>query len=380
MLSRCVDPCFDVMHTGGFEMTARETAKLGLLWRGDRQARRDATPYNNRLSRVFEAVAAVGNHAEPVVYAEDMAYEVRQQLLELDGVLIWVDPLSGGHNRTTLDAMLRDIATKGIWISAHPDVILKMGVKEVLYRTKHLGWGTDTYLYRSAQAFWDEFLQRLQSAGPRVLKQNRGNGGQGVWKVELVAPSGYEGATVRVLQAHRGSVPEDLPLTDFMRRCEPYFVGEGCIVDQPFQPRLSDGMIRCYMGANKVVGFGHQLVRALIAPPPEVAHAEAVQPGPRIMFPASAPPFQGLRTRMESEWTPQLMQSLHIDAESLPVIWDADFLYGPHSASGEYNYVLCEINVSSVFPFPEEAPSEIARLALARLLLSKKTHHDDSLA
>jgi hypothetical protein len=35
-------------------------------------------------------------------------------------------------------------------------------------------------------------------------------------------------------------------------------------------------------------------------------------------------------------------------------------------------YVLCEINVSSVAPFPEQAPEEIARLAMARLLSSKK--------
>jgi hypothetical protein len=75
---------------------------------------------------------------------------------------------------------------------------------------------------------------------------------------------------------------------------------------------------------------------------------------------------------METEWTPQMMQLLEIDFESLPIIWDADFLYGPLTASGEDTYVLCEINVSSVFPFPEQAPSKIARLALARLLSARK--------
>ena len=38
---------------------------------------------------------------------------------------------------------------------------------------------------------------------------------------------------------------------------------------------------------------------------------------------------------------------------SLPVLWDADFLYGPRTASGDDTYVLCEINVSSVIPFPD---------------------------
>ena len=354
-------------------MTASKIGKLALLWRGDRKARSQATPHNNRFSGVFEALAVLGIHAEPAIYADDMVDEVREQLLTLDGVLVWVDPISEGRNRIVLDAMLRDIASRGVWVSAHPDVILKMGVKEVLHQTKTLGWGTDTHLYRTAAAFDNEFPRRLQLAGPRVLKQNRGNGGQGVWKVELVSPAVRDAAMVRVLQASRGSLPETLALADFMQRCAAYFAADGCIVDQPFQPRLPDGMIRCYMAADRVVGFGHQLIRALIPPPPEGPDSEAAQPGPRIMHAASAPTFQSLRTKMEADWTPQMMQVLNIEAGSLPIIWDADFLYGPRTAAGEDTFVLCEINVSSVAPFPEQAPEAIARLALSRLLSSRKT-------
>ena len=75
---------------------------------------------------------------------------------------------------------------------------------------------------------------------------------------------------------------------------------------------------------------------------------------------------------MESDWTPQIMELLDIDAGSLPIIWDADFLYGPRDASGQDTCVLCEINVSSVFPFLEQAPAEIARLAMARLQSKKR--------
>jgi glutathione synthase/RimK-type ligase-like ATP-grasp enzyme len=343
-------------------MTAEKSGKIALLWRGDRQARRGATAQNNRYNRIFEALAALGIEAEPAIYAEEMADEVRAQLLGCDGVLVWVDPISDGQNRTALDALLRDVASRGVWVSAHPDVILKMGVKEVLHRTRDLGWGTDTHLYRTAKTFRDEFPPRLRTAGPRVLKQNRGNGGQGVWKVELLSD-----ATVRVLHARRGSVPETMPSADFMQSCEAYFANEGCIVDQPFQPRLPDGMIRCYMGVDKVVGYGHQFIKALIPPPPEGPDSPAAQPGPRIMHPASAPQFQALRAKMETEWTPQMMRLLGIDAASLPIIWDADFLYGPRDISGEDTYVLCEINVSSVFAIPEQAPAEIARLAMTRL-------------
>ena len=69
---------------------------------------------------------------------------------------------------------------------------------------------------------------------------------------------------------------------------------------------------------------------------------------------------------MESEWVPQMMQVLDIDRGSLPIIWDADFLYGPCTAAGEDTYVLCEINVSSCFAIPDQAPAAIAALVLAR--------------
>src|ERR1700722_17906873 len=154
--------------------TAR-ASRVAVVWRGDRAARQAATPQNNRFHRVFEELAALGVHAEPAVFDEDFAGEGRAQLLAADGVLVWVDPLHDGKTRAVLDAMLRDVAARGPWVSAHPDTILKMGVKEVLHRTKHLGWGTDTQIYRSAAEFGLTFPPLLQLAGPRVLKQNRGN-------------------------------------------------------------------------------------------------------------------------------------------------------------------------------------------------------------
>src|SRR5262245_59291864 len=155
-----------------------------------------------------------------------------------------------------------------------------------------------------------------------------------------------------------------------MARCEPYFASVGCVIAQPYQPRLPEGMIRCYMGVDRVVGFGHQLIKALIPPPPEGPNSPDAQPGPRIMHPADAPPFQPLRAKMEAEWTPQIIATLGIDAASLPIIWDADCLYGPRMPDGTDSYVLCEINVSSVFAIPDQAPAAIARLTLERLRAS----------
>src|SRR5262245_44584383 len=169
------------------EPTAR-LGRIAILWRGDEAARRSATPETSRFKAIFAALAAAGVAAEPVVYEDDVLDTVRAQLATVDGVLVWVNPIHEGRNRANLDALLRDVAARGVWVSAHPDVILKMGTKEVLHRTRSMSWGCDTALYPTAEAMRAELPARL-AMGPRVIKRNRGNGGQGVWKVESVPSS-----------------------------------------------------------------------------------------------------------------------------------------------------------------------------------------------
>src|SRR6185503_3012747 len=171
------------------------------------------------------------------VYEDDVVDAVRARLAALDGVLVWVNPIHEGRNRANLDALLREVAARGVWVSAHPDVVLKMGTKEVLYRTRAMGWGSDTALYQTAAAMRAELPGRL-AAGPRVIKRNRGNGGQGVWKVEMLANSA-DRPMVRVLDATKDAA-EELMLDDFSARCVEYF-RDGSVIDQPFQARLTEG-------------------------------------------------------------------------------------------------------------------------------------------
>lgn len=347
-------------------------ARLGILFRGDRDLRRTATAENTRLRPVFEALAANGVQAEPVVYAEEFDDEARSQLQQLGGVLVWVDPISGGRDRLRLDALLRDVGSRGVWVSAHPDVVLKMGTKDVLFETRGLGWGTDTHLYRDMASFWAEFPARLASAGPRVLKQHRGNGGIGVWKAELVdAAAGTPGmdATVRVQHARdRGTQTEEMPLAAFIDRCAEYFAGDGRLIDQPYVPRVAEGMVRCYMAGGAVAGFARQF-----AADDAVAAARVLGlPAAKTMYGSGEPAFQALRWHMESEWVPSLQRVVGVDTASLPAIWDADFLCGPKTAAGDDTYVLCEINVSSCYPLPQEAIAALARIAAARVRAGQK--------
>jgi hypothetical protein len=341
--------------------------KVAVLWRGDRQARLEERPETSRLKAIFEALERQGIAAEPAVWSEDLTDEVRRQLLGMDGVLVWVDPIATatGARRGVLDALLREVAASGVLVSTHPDVTAAMGVKDVLYTTRELGWGTDTDHYETHAAFRDGFPARL-AAGPRVLKQNRGNGGIGVWKVEDAGAG-----AVAVQEARGGSEPRAMALADFMAERARDFGEAGGLVDQPFQARHLEGMVRCYMSGDRVAGFGHQMVRALAA-------AEDGPAGPRLYSGPGDPRFQRLRALMERDWTPGLARRLGIAPDDLPVIWDADLLLGPKTSEGDDSYVLCEINVSSVFPIPDEAPRALAKTTLERLAASRARHRQVS--
>jgi hypothetical protein len=337
--------------------------KVGLLWRAewDPPAADGSVIESCKLREVFAAFLALGVAAEPVIYSDDTVDAVRDQLLGLDGVLVWVNPIEQGRlDRSELDPLLRDVAAAGVWVSADPDVILKMATKQVLVDTKQMSWGTDTRLYRTAAELRHDLRAQLADQTPLVLKQQRGMGGNGVWKVERDASG--DGTMLRVQHAVKNGVPEALLLDEFVARCEPYFSGHGLMVQQPYQARLPEGLIRVYLTHAQVVGFAHQYPRGLL--PPSDAPAS---PSAKVFELPSAPAYRDLRDRMESEWVPEMQAILGLDTHELPVIWDADFLYGTKTTSGDDTYVLCEINASSTFAFPEHAMPTVAEAAIQRI-------------
>lgn len=165
--------------------------KVAIVWRGDADARDRATLEEGRFSGVAKSLHEVGVASEPAVFDETFADEVQKRLLQVDGVLVWVNPLDSGRDRSRLDELLRVVAARDILVSAHPDIILKMGTEAVLFETRKMGWGCDTHLYATAQDFQDRFPSRLAAGKPRILKQYRGNGGDGVWAADR---PGFPGA------------------------------------------------------------------------------------------------------------------------------------------------------------------------------------------
>jgi hypothetical protein len=321
--------------------------RVGLLWRREWDPPEGEVVETCKLRGLFAAFAELGVAAEPVVYSDDAVERVREQLAALDVVLVWVNPIEHGLDRSTLDPLLHDAATGGVSVSAHPDVIQRMGTKEVLVDTRSMTWSADTHVYRTAGEFRSDFPARLGDT-PLVLKQRRGMGGIGVWKVERVGPD-----SIVAQEAAGAAPPQTLPLDELLQQCEPYFAGGGVIVEQPYQTRLAEGMIRAYLTHDRVVGFTHQYPRGLL-PPGTPAGA-----GGKVFEPPTEPRYRGLRERLEGERLGELQRILGLRTHELPVIWDADFLF-----NDDGGHVLCEINVSSTFAFPEFAMPGVARAAI----------------
>ena len=312
-------------------------------------------PAESRFAALFDAFARAGVRAEPAVWNDDFADEVRAQLRDVNVVLVWCNPIEGGRRRDVLDALLRDVAEQGTLVSTHPDTIVRLGTKDVLVDTRDLPFGSDVQRIDSPAQLAAELPARLQH-GPRVLKQHRGHSGIGVWRVERAA----DGALV-VRHAQRGSTAERLDLAALCERLAPYFEPDagGHMIDQAWQPRIADGMVRAYLVEDRVAGFGYQAINAL--------HPLEPQPGPRLYHGADMPEFQTLKARLESSWIELLRARAGVPRERLPLLWDCDFMFGEPTPNDPQPFVLCEVNVSSVSPFPPSAIEPLVAAVARRL-------------
>lgn len=306
-----------------------------------------------KYKALVERFVGSGVDVETVRYNDDLAESLRSRLPDLDALLVWVNPIEQGNDRTILDELLEDVRDTGTFVSAVPETILKIGTKKVLFDTRDLEFGSDVKIYHDFDEFKNRFLQSLDAGKPRVLKQFRGNGGNGVFKVKRLGS--YR---ISVLHAKRGSSEQSMEIDEFWRQFRPFFDHGGPMLNQAWNDNLSNGMVRCYMTGKRVVGFGYQEINALFP-----SEDGSIQPGKRFYFTENCALFADLRRKMEKSWIDQLTTETELSPDDLPVIWDADFFINSMQPDSPGRYTLCEINVSSVSPFPESAiPTIVAEV------------------
>jgi hypothetical protein len=337
---------------------------IAILIFGDTNANRNALT-EEKYSALAKAFIEKGFRVDSVVYNDLLADKLATTLLPFDAILVWVNPIEQGNDRKKLDALLSDLSNKGCFVSAHPEVILKIGTKDILYKTKDLAFGSDTKLYDSFDDFRNNFPDHNQKLGLRILKQYRGNGGNGVFKVDTTA---IDQNKISITHATGDLGERQLTIADFFEEMKIYFQNKGMLIDQAWNPNIINGLVRCYLTGTKVNGFGYQEINALYP----TTHKIPKKPSKRFYFTEDCGLFQDLRVIMETKWVPQLQELTAIKTDMMPVIWDADFFINTINTKNVHEkYTLCEINASCVSPFPESAIPFIVEEVIHRIAAKK---------
>lgn len=295
---------------------------------------------------IVESIIALGWHAEVVKFENEKADQIYEDVAaRFCGYIGRINPGSLPDNESIFFNTLRKLSAAGLVGMTHPDSMINFGAKSALVKLNQTGLvPEDTYVYYEVEEFKKNFPTTL-SFNERVLKQNRGSTGEGIWRVVVVDERPYKAGEalpldtkLKVTEAVDNHV-EYQQLGDFMTFCEKYIIGEnGMLVDMRFLPRIKEGEIRILMIGSTPVFVVHKK-------PAEDADA------------FSATLFSGAKYRYDSpdQWetlvkfflgkVPLIKETLK--EKEVPLIWTADFILDTNEDQTD-KYILGEINCSCV--------------------------------
>jgi len=106
----------------------------------------------------------------------------------MDAILCRCNPgqiKADGGDQGKFDDSVRALQKKGIPVWPSPDVMEFMGAKDALTKIRNLNTGmADTGTYYTDEEFITGFKKTMKFQ-PRVIKQNRGSSGEGIWIINL---------------------------------------------------------------------------------------------------------------------------------------------------------------------------------------------------
>merc|ERR1712176_1654992 len=182
------------------------------------------------------------------------------------------------------DAMMGIAASKPVW--PQPAIMESMGAKDALCCIKEMAFGLpDTLGYYSPEDMQAGFPKTI-AFQPRVVKQNRGSAGEGIWIIKLKSGeycSSYgeasceDGDVLDMMEANDNHSAEHT-VAEFIEFCVngrtdksgewtskgvgKYLEGGkeagGQLVDQRFCPRIVEGELRYNCVADSLVGIIHK--------------------------------------------------------------------------------------------------------------------------
>lgn len=295
---------------------------------------------------MVRALEALGWTAEVVFYSDEDRPKILEEVkAKADAYVSRINPGNIPGGEAMYFDMLRELCEAGVLGLPHPDAMIGYGAKDSLCKLTDTGLvPKDTVAYYTVEELETQFPKLVRNS-VRVLKQNRGSTGEGIWRVEVVDEREFPAGEALPLDAKlkcteaKDNHVEYLELGEFMKFCHRYLGGEhGMIVDMPFLPRIKEGEIRILLVGAKPIFVVHKK-------PAEGADA------------FSATLFSGARYTYDppEQWA-KLVNGLDAQLElitkrlggfDLPLIWTCDFILD-WDENKEDVYILGEINCSCV--------------------------------
>merc|ERR1719305_160171 len=298
-----------------------------------------------------------------------------EYVTKFDALIVRCNPgqiNADGGSQQNFDDSMREMKKMGIQVWPSPDVMEFRGAKDALTKIANLNIGLeDTLSYYTEEAFIAGF-KKTMAFQPRVIKQNRGSAGEGIWIIKLKAKNYCstfgerlcEDSEVLDMMEANDNHAEEHTVGEFIEFCVrgrndksgewtskgvgKYLEGGkeagGQIVDQRFCPRIVEGELRYNMVGDALVGIIHKK--------PKEGGISAVG-GTGSIYTYYGPEeskFMNLTTKFLSDDIDKVMPALGLPDEPIPLWWTGDFILASPEGTpaAEEKWIIGEFNCSCV--------------------------------
>ncbi|CAK0868443.1 unnamed protein product [Prorocentrum cordatum] len=330
--------------------------------------RYDSIPFANGL-------ISAGLSCQMIHYAHEEHDKFFKVVEAFDALLVRCNPgqiKDDGGSQEKFDNSMRALRKMGKQVWPSPDVMEFMGAKDALCKIATMSIGLeDTLAYYDAAAFAEGF-KKTMAFQPRVIKQNRGSAGEGIWIIKLKSGeyckafgerSCADDEKLDLMEANDNH-SEEHTVAEFIEFCVNGRTGKsgewtskgtgkyleggkaagGQLVDQRFCPRIVEGELRYNMVGDTLIGIIHKK--------PKEGGISAVG-GTGSIYTFYGPKekkFASLTKSFTGDDLAKIMPALGLEDEPIPLWWTSDFINSspPGTASKDEKWIVGEFNCSCV--------------------------------
>jgi len=330
--------------------------------------RYDTIPFSNGMIKK-------GMSCHLLHYCHEEHDKFFETIKQFDACIVRCNPgqiKKDGGSQEKFDDGMRAYRKLGKQAWPSPDVMEKMGAKDALCKIADLHIGLEDTLAYYDEASFAAGFRKTMAFQPRVIKQNRGSSGEGIWIIKL-KEGNYcssfgerlcEDSEVLDMMEANDNHAEEHTVGEFIEFCingrndksgtwtskgaGKYLEGGkaagGQLVDQRFCPRIVEGELRYNCIGEKLVGIIHKK--------PKEGGISAVSGTGSVytFYGPDEPKFSNLTKNFLVEDLPKVMPALGLADEPIPLWWTTDFiLASPEGTPAEEEkWIVGEFNCSCV--------------------------------